>query len=348
MPAVSPNDPYWEQQVTYSPGSPYYHAPTAPGSATVTSTGTQPGAGAYGAVPTVPNPLTTASQSILGNIGNLASLYGLTTGTAGASAAGANQQYLQNLPGYAGLTSAASQNIASDLAGHISPDVVNQLSQLAAERGVGFGGGSPNANAALMAALGKTSMGLQQQGQQELTAAIGRTPVGPAFNPASFLVSPEQQQQAGMAANLYASAPNPTMAAQAAEAAANRGINTGLGLGRPQTSGINPGPLPSSWAGDRLAAGDYAAMNRYGGSVNTSLAGVPVDDWYTRTFGTSNPQFASAGPGTSNIDATMQDISEALGWDIGGGTPPASDMGGYYDTGTDWTSSDPFGDLLGG
>lgn len=343
MPATNP---YWEQQVTYSPGSPYYQAPTAPGSATVTSTGTQPGSGAYGAVPTVPNPLTTASQSILGNIGNLASLYGLTTGTAGASAAGAQQQYLQNLPGYAGLTSAASQNIASDLAGHISPDVVNQLSQLAAERGVGFGGGSPNANAALMAALGKTSMGLQQQGQQELTAAIGRTPVGPAFNPASFLVSPEQQQQAGMAANLYASAPNPTLAAQAAESAANRGINTGLGLGRPQTSGINAGPLPSSWASDRMAAGDWAAANRYQG-LSTSLAGVPVDDWYTRTFG--NQQFGSpAGPGTSNIDATMQDISEALGWDIGG-TSPASDMGGSSDyTPTDWTTSDPFGDLLGG
>jgi hypothetical protein len=188
---------------------------------------TQLGSGAYGTVPTMPNPIFTAGQSISGNIGNLGGLYGLATGTGRASALGANQQLLTNLPGYAGLTTAASRNIASDLAGQVSPDVINLLQQTAAERGIGFGSDSPNTNAAFLRALGLTSMGLQAQGQNELTGAIGRTPTGPAFNPNQFLVDPGTMQGAQYGANVLRSAPNPTDAANAAIAAASAGFGRG-------------------------------------------------------------------------------------------------------------------------
>lgn len=213
-------------------------ARNAPGS--LPSGPTQAGHGAYGTVPTVPNPIDTQASALGGNLGNLASLYGLTTGTSAASAAGAATQYGANLPLYGQLTQQGSQNILNDLQGLVSPDVTNQLGILAAQRGVGFGGGSPNANAALLAALGKTSMGLQAQGQQELTSAIGRTPVGPAFNPASFLVSPGDMQSAQYAANVFGAAPNPAAAANAGLKQAQTGFGAGLGS-MPNFGGVGGG-----------------------------------------------------------------------------------------------------------
>ena len=205
--------------------------PGGSNAANLTGGPTQAGKGAYGAVPTIPSPIATAGQAIGGDIGNLAGLYGLSTGTSGASAAGAATQYGANLPLFGPMTQAGSQNILNNLQGIVSPDVTNQLAQMAAQRGVGFGAGAPNTNAALLSALGQTSMGLQNLGQQQLTSAIGRTPVGPAFNPNQFLVTPGEQQGAQTAANIFAAAPNPAAAANAGLKQAQQGLNTGLGLG---------------------------------------------------------------------------------------------------------------------
>mgnify|MGYP001564777869 FL=1 len=58
--------------------------------------------------------------------------------------------------------------LESQLGGQLSPDVINQIAQRAAERGAGRGivAGSPNANAAYLAAIGKTSYDVQQAGQR--------------------------------------------------------------------------------------------------------------------------------------------------------------------------------------
>jgi hypothetical protein len=97
--------------------------------------------------------------------------------------------YIANLPGYQAMTGQQSQNILSQLKGEVPQDVINQVLQQAAERGIATGtAGGPNANAAYMKMLGLTSLGLQQQGAQNLTQAIANTPVPELFNPMSLYV----------------------------------------------------------------------------------------------------------------------------------------------------------------
>jgi len=74
---------------------------------------------------------------------------------------------------------------------------------------------SPNANSAMLRALGLTSLGMQQQGSQNLTAAINDTPVPQLFNPASLIVPETLAKQqmdaatAGRAAGATASVGTP-------------------------------------------------------------------------------------------------------------------------------------------
>jgi hypothetical protein len=147
---------------------------------------------------------------------NLGSLYGLT-GSLNTEAA--NQAVLPlnlNLPNYQGMVGQSSQNITSALQGQVPQDVSNQIAQMAAERGVSTGSiGSPNANSALLRSLGLTSLGLQQQGEQNLTGAIARTPTGTQFQPQSFLTTPSQQAEMQYLSNLYSAAPTPGAGDQA-------------------------------------------------------------------------------------------------------------------------------------
>lgn len=97
--------------------------------------------------------------------------------------------YAFNLPNYGGLLGQRSKNIGGLLKGEVPADVVQQIQQRGAERGVATGmPGSPNANAAWLRALGLTSLGLQQQGSKEFSQAIQDTPVFPLWSPlASFI-----------------------------------------------------------------------------------------------------------------------------------------------------------------
>ena len=175
-----------------------------------------------------------------------------------------NQQAIRRemesyVPGLSGLLSQSSQNMASQLAGNVSDSTWNQLAQRAAERGAMLGQGvdSPGANAALMAALGLTSEGLQQQGMQNLTGAIGRVPHAPlsnapyaqiadtnapysnvpyanapyanvrTFDPTSLLISPQMQYGAQEQANWLGAAPVPSAAAGQNMSSFNSGLNRG-------------------------------------------------------------------------------------------------------------------------
>lgn len=117
--------------------------------------------------------------------------------------------YLANLPGYANMVGKRSENTASMLAGQLPQDVIGQIGQQAAERGVGSGNpGSPNANAAYLRALGLTSLDLQSQGSQQLSQSIADTPTPELFSPASLYVPSylgNQQLQATQAAQRQAS-----------------------------------------------------------------------------------------------------------------------------------------------
>lgn len=222
---------------------------TAPATSTA-SAGTLTGAppfnyaGAYGGVPQVPSPVSTAGQAVSGNVANLPGISTLATQATTLGNTLAKSGYEQNLPGYAGNLSQAAVNAGNLLQGQIPPDVLRQIQQAAAERGVAIGSpGSPNANAAMLRALGLTSLNLQGEGLQQFGKLMGLTPVGQPFNPASMMVSPDALQAAQMAANLYASAPVPALAAQANLNAMLTGLNRGQMTTAP---GVSMPTMPSS------------------------------------------------------------------------------------------------------
>ena len=167
----------------------------------------------YGSKYGVPNPVSTAGQAISGNLGNLAGIYGLSTGADQASGAGVQSEYLANLPNYTGMLTQATQNVGQELGGQVPADVQRQLQQAAAERGISTGQGpnSPNDSASYLQALGLTSLGQMQTGMQGFNQLYQDTPTGPAFNPSSMFVTPEQQQAAQLAANQEAAAPDPAL-----------------------------------------------------------------------------------------------------------------------------------------
>ena len=136
--------------------------------------------------------------------------------------------FIQNLPGYQSMVGQRSENTGDMLRGEIPGDVVNQIAQQSAERGIGSGvQGSPNSSTALLRALGLTSLDMMGKGSQELSQSISDTPVPELFNPAS-LWSP--MQMAGMELN-QAQAGKATQEADAARKAAaaawNRGSDDG-------------------------------------------------------------------------------------------------------------------------
>ena len=110
--------------------------------------------------------------------------------------------FLANLPNYAGMVGQRSANTTNLLRGEVPPDVLRQIQQRGAERGVSTGmTGGPNMNASWLQALGLTSLGLQQQGSKELTQSIADTPVPEPWNPISLYLAELEQEQASSAAN---------------------------------------------------------------------------------------------------------------------------------------------------
>lgn len=103
------------------------------------------------------------------------------------------------IPGATGLEEQSSLNIGSQLRGELPADVVRNLQQQAAERGVGGGfAGAPNETAAYLRALGLTTLDLQNMGQENLTRALGRNSAAPLFDPSTMVLNP---YQAGMLTN---------------------------------------------------------------------------------------------------------------------------------------------------
>lgn len=97
------------------------------------------------------------------------------------------QQYNSNLPGYANAVGQRMQNTQQMLEGKLPQDVINQISQQSAERGIGGGqSGGPNTNAAYLSALGLNSLKMMGSGSEELSKSIQDTPTAELFNPSSI------------------------------------------------------------------------------------------------------------------------------------------------------------------
>lgn len=103
---------------------------------------------------------------------------------------------LARIPGAENLEAASSSMIADQLAGTVPDDVLALMGQSMAERGVGSGMiNSPAARSAYMRALGLTSIGQQEAGQKNLSAAYARNPGAPLYDPSNLVVTPVQQAQ---------------------------------------------------------------------------------------------------------------------------------------------------------
>lgn len=195
--------------------------------------GTSTGGGynpAFGGIPQLPSPVASAGQAIQGDSANMSQLLQLLSSLDTGQQSQLLSQYNMAIPNYSQLTQTASTNTGQDLHGEVPQDVISQLTQQASERGISTGmPGSDNSNAAYLRALGLTSLGQQQTGQQNLATMTTTAPNAGLFNPASFLVTPEQQQQEASAQALYSSAPIPAAAAsKAMQVASGVGSATSL------------------------------------------------------------------------------------------------------------------------
>jgi len=98
------------------------------------------------------------------------------------------------IPGGANLEALSSENIGRELSGNLPFDFINNLQTSIAQRGAGsgFGVDSGNLNASALRAMGLESIDMQDRGQRDLTAAIGRQ--SPIWNAAEGTMTPAQAQ----------------------------------------------------------------------------------------------------------------------------------------------------------
>lgn len=233
------------------------------------------GKGAFGLVPQVPNPISTAGGAIAGNQVNLPALSRLGTDTTKLTAGLARLPFELNLPNYAGNLGLAASNVGSNLAGIISRPTSEAITRAAAERGarIGAAPGSPNTLTNWLGVLGNTSEQLQALGAGQLNQMIASTPTGQPFNVAGSQVSPADVQSAQWGANVEGAAPDPTQAAQANLDMLLRSIEAGRVAGNPGFAGGGGGGgiprMPSPTApGSALVHYPY-----YGGGAGGSVGG---------------------------------------------------------------------------
>ncbi len=291
-------------------------------------TGTVPGGydPAHGGVPLIPDPTASAWQAIGGDLSTLPQAF--TLGNAyNLFNFGQQQQTLQGTPSY--------QNVLDLMGGKLPQDVINQIAQQAAERGVEGGHpNDPNANAAYLRALGLNSLQAQQTGQNQYGALAGHYPMAAPFNLMDFLVTGEQQQAANAAANTNAAAPNPAQAAAAEQAAllqaiaAGKGSVGGAGAGATIPPIVSPGGLggggsagPGTVVGNSLATGLTTGINPNG---TTSTPPIPPGGTRTSGYGpVVNPGTGSISGGY--LSSLLNDPSLSL---FGGGyTAPSNVVG---------------------
>lgn len=284
---------------------------------------TQAGQGAFGRVPTVPDPFATQASTISGNMGNLSSLYGLQNQFNTNAAQQGALPFQLNLPMYQQNIGAEAQNRTNQLAGNVTDSTKNQLLQGAAQRGISSGqvlGDSPSANAAYLAALGHTSEGQQALGAQNLRADIATTPIGQQLNAASFMPDWMQGQEAQNWANMFGAAPNPGMANQAGLNAFRGGYGSVGGMGG---GGGGPTDLLGFPQGNMSGSQDFGpGANAFWGRGAAGAAAPPGS-----SVAHSGGDFgASQAPyGTSTSPYTGQSVAP---WASGGAQFPGSFGGG--------------------
>lgn len=282
----------------------------------------------YGGKPIVPNPNATASSAISGNAANLPGAFNLAGQVNAFNQGQLLDQYSMAIPNYSNLVGQESGIVGNELKGQLPQDVINQITQRAAERGVITGIDSPAANAALIRSLGLNSLQLQQQGFGNFGQMIAQAPKAPLFNLESEFVTPEDIQAADWMRNEIAAAPDPQAAAQLA-------IGLGQGPSASTWPGANKGNMASINAGPpayRPAPGSKAtnvpvwaqdSMGTIGGVNPFTPAPAGYDQAYFPNYGV---EASGKAPGSGNwyYDSTMGAYVNSLTGDISdtaGGQP---------------------------
>lgn len=184
----------------------------------------------------------------------------ITAPAAVGTATALGQGVYSQLPGYGKDISNIGSNITAETAGQLPQDVVTQLTNEAAARGIANGTGGAAVNQDLLKTLGLNSLQLTQMGQTGLDAALGQLPgaalyQNPAFYPSSSENLGAQQQNA-----VNAAAPDPRAAALAALAAAGSGFAAG-GTGGVSLPGA-PATTSSVFPGGAQSNPNLAVLNQ--------------------------------------------------------------------------------------
>jgi hypothetical protein len=265
--------------------------------------GITPGAPYSGGTPfgqkyPVPDPLEIARRTAQGNLANLADYEAYANKIDAAQYIKMMNQIRQGNPDYDKQVLLNAGMISDELAGKIPQDVVDQLTQLGAERGVQIGSpGSPNTNAALMKAFYDTSTRQQELGAKNylnFQASIPRTTL---TDPSKFGADPNSVYTAQLLANAINASPDPEQRYYQELAAAQSGIKAGRaasgGGGGIQPGAYTPPTLtpyrPAPPPGPTMLSGgfredpwvptnqDYANFNT--GFNKTPPTTAPSGDW---------------------------------------------------------------------
>lgn len=241
---------------------------------------------AYGGAPNIPDPIASQWQALGGDLAALPNLFTL-----------GNAYNLFNYDQRMGQISGTPgfDNVLSNLGGVLPQDVVNQIAQRSAERGISSGGApdSPNTSAAYLRALGLNSLDLQNRGQEQYGNLLGHFQGAAPFDLSSFLVTPEQQQAANTAANASGAAPNPQAAAQAELDALLKSIEAG------KATGGAGGPIGSGGVDLQKILDAWRASQNSGGAGTTVGSGSGVNR--------GNPAY---NPGASSLPPNYRPYSD--------------------------------------
>jgi hypothetical protein len=256
-----------------------------------------------------------------------------------------------SLPGYEGLASQSSGLAGTMMQGQLPPDVIAEIQQMAAERGLATGGDptSPNASAAFLRALGLSSLGMQTQGEQmyeRLLAGAPRT---------TTVQGTSNQSNANLIAEANA-APNPYLAALANLNAQNAGAlagqlaaggtgNTGGGVrvtgGAPAFTGASqpamfasPNATGASGYGSPYFANTQAGLpaSAYTPNLNTGYGALPnMGTVYDESADTST-LFGGVGSGLDIWNLSGVPVSGNYSMpDYSQGTSPANSFLNWSD-----------------
>lgn len=328
--------------------TPYGAVSGVPGSAAGTLTGTSTGGSATaGGVPAVPDPAVTQAKVLQGNLQNLPYVFDL----GGQANAWANEQARRaletNLPGYTANLGQESANVANLLAGRVSPETMANIGIAAAERGINVGTGSPNANAAMLRALGLTTESLQAQGAQQFAQMIAQTPIGKQFDYQAFLNLPSEEQQWQYLANVLKSSPDPAAAQFLDALMAMQGQRAGYGAtnqpyGRkpsmydmlPRTSSTPSVSYPIGGGGFQTtptiapapAAPGWAQAIGPGGTVSHYTANAPLTQFEEDFMNADNPNY---GPIAYPEPAPMIDTASLINYPSPWGFNPGGEQSLY-------------------